>query len=271
MALLTLKHEDTRRVLTLTVLLIVITFGVSFFSWIWALGAAVVLTFAGAGFLITHYHRANEEELILHAQDLQDLQFIQSTIQPERPLPYFTRWSSSPALAARLFAIIRKKRPERIVELGSGVSTVVMALAAKEVGSGTVTSLDHDPVYAAKTRNELSEQGLTEWATVKDAPLVSVQTPRGSVPWYDPASLEGLSNIDLLIVDGPPRKTHSDARLPAFEVLRDRLAPGAIVVLDDTARADEAGSIAAWTSAATVDGVESVPSRKGVTIFRMPR
>lgn len=270
MPLLTLKHEDTKRILSLVALLLVITHGIAFVSWMWALVTAVVLSFAGVGFLIAHYHRASQEELVLHAQDLQDLQFIQSAIRPRRPLPYFTRWSSSPALAARLLSIVREKRPKNIVELGSGVSTVVMALAAREAGAGIVISLDHDPVYANKTRNELTEQGLSEWAIVRDAPLVSVATPRGNVPWYDPAALEGLSDIDLLIIDGPPRKTHTDARLPAFEILREKLAPGAIVVLDDTARKDEAGSIAAWTSIATKGGIEPVPSRKGVAIFHLP-
>lgn len=267
--LLRLKHADTQRILTLFAVLALVTAGVSVFSWVWALAVATVLTFAGLGFLIAHYHRATEEELVLQAQDLQDLQFIQSAISPVRPLPYFTRWSSSPALAARLIGIIKKHKPQHIVELGSGVSTVVMALAARDAGSGHVTSLDHDPVYAAKTRNELAEQGLSEWATVIDAPLESVDTPRGSVPWYDLSSIDTLQPIDLLIVDGPPRKSHKDARLPAYELLGERMAPGAHVVLDDTARKDENGSVAAWTKVG--DTVASIPSRKGITIIRMPR
>lgn len=248
--------------------LTVVTGSVALFSWTWALGVAVVLGFAGAGLLIAHYQRASEEALILHAQDLQDLQFIQSAIAPRRPLPYFTRWSSSPALAARLIAIVQENQPKTVLELGSGVSTVVMALAAEAAGTASITSLDHDPVYADKTRHELRQQGLSARAEVKDAPLVSLSTPRGNVPWYDLSVIDGLSDIDLLIVDGPPRKTCADARLPAFELLRDRLSPGAIVVLDDTARRDEAGSVAAWSGQAA--SAETVPSRKGVTVFRMP-
>lgn len=268
MALLTLKHEDTRRVLAMVATLVVVTLGVSIFSWIWALAVAIVLAFAGVAFLIAHYHRAKQEELTLHAQDVQDLQFIQSSIAPHRPLPYFTRWSSSPALAARLIGIVRDSKPKTILELGSGVSTVVMALAARDTEAGSITSLDHDPVYAAKTRKELVHQGLSGHARVMDAPLVSVNTPRGSVPWYDLSVIDGLSNIDLLVVDGPPRKVCTDARLPAFELLFERLSPGAIVVLDDTIRIDEATSVSTWSDVA--ETVESVPSRKGVTVFRMP-
>ena len=268
MSLLRLKHADTKRILTLVGVLILLSLAAILLSSMWALGVATVLAFTGTAFLIAHYHRATEEELILQAQDLQDLQFIQSALTLPRPLPYFTRWSSSPALAARLIGMVHRYRPTQIVELGSGVSTVVMAAAVRNAGSGHVTSLDHDPVYAAKTRHELEEQGLSQWATVIDAPLVTVETARGPAPWYDVSGIDGLQQIDLLIVDGPPRKTHKDARLPAFEILGDRLTPGAHVVLDDTARRDEAGSVAAWSNAA--ETVESVPSRKGICVVRMP-
>ncbi len=89
------------------------------------------------------------------------------------------------------------------------------------------------------------------------------------MPWYDLSSIDALQPIDLLIVDGPPRKSHTDARLPAYELLGERMAPGAHVVLDDTARKDENGSVAAWIKVS--DTFESIPSRKGVTIIRMPR
>ena len=63
--------------------------------------------------------------------------------------------------------------------------------------------------------------------------------------WYDDAvvaagldaALQG-DLIDLLLVDGPPAYAvgHGLARYPALPVLRDRLAPGATVVLDDVER-----------------------------------
>lgn len=270
MPLLRLKHEDTRRILALMVILGGVSGLGSLVSWTVGLILFLVLAVAGTFFLIAHYQRASAEDRVLQSQDIQDLQFIQSALELRRPLPYFSRWSSSPALAAQLIGVIRVHRPQHILELGSGVSTVVMAMALKEQGSGRILSVDHDPVYAGKTRLELSAQDLNSWATVHDAPLTSCDTPRGSMPWYDMTAINDMHQIDLLVVDGPPRSSCKEARLPAFELLKDRLAPGAIVVLDDSIREDESTSVASWLAASRDGACRVVPCRKGVTIVQMP-
>lgn len=270
MSLLRLKHEDSRRIVVLVLLVCGISALGSLISLTLALTIFLVLALSGIFLLIAHYQRASEEDRIQQSQDIQDLQFIQSTLDLRRPLPYFTRWSSSPALAAQLIGVIKVYQPRCVLELGSGVSTVVVAMALRDQGSGQITSVDHDPVYAEKTRKELAAQDLLSWSTVHDAPLVQTQTPRGTVPYYDMAMLDELGPIDLLIVDAPPRHSCEDARLPAFELLKERLAPGALVVLDDTVREDESASVAAWLSAARDNASRIVPCRKGITIVRMP-
>lgn len=270
MSILRLKHEDTKRIAFLAVPMSVIAGLAGFLGWMVALGVFLVLFPVTVFLLIAHYQRASEEDRVQQTQDMQDLQFIQSALSLKRPLPYFTRWSSSPALAAQLIGLVRVFQPARILELGSGVSTVVMAMALREQGSGQLTSVDHDPVYAEKTRRELDAQDLKDWAVVHEARLAPTDTPRGSVPWYDITSINDLDQIDLLVIDGPPRKTCADARLPAFELLRSRLAPGAIVVLDDTDRIDEATSVSCWMNAARDRGERIIPCRKGITVVQMP-
>lgn len=270
MTLFALKHEDTRRIFTLAGLLLAAAVLLALFARPWLVPAVLILVFLVLALLVAHYYRAGQEDRIWQIQDIQDLQFIQSTLDLVRPLPYFTRWSSSPALAARLISIVRQHKPQRILELGSGVSTVVMAYASRDASAGSIVSLDHDPEYAAITRRELAAHGLSDRATVHDAPLVTVQTSRGARTWYDLSAIEGMQDIDLLIVDGPPRKTGPDSRWPAFDQLHDRMAPGAVVVLDDTARDDESESRQAWLTLAREHGAQQIPSQKGVTILQLP-
>ena len=90
------------------------------------------------------------------------------------------------------------------------------------------------------------------------------------MPCYDMTAINDLHQIDLLVVDGPPRSSCKEARLPAFELLKDRLAPGAIVVLDDSIREDESTSVASWLAASRDGACRVVPCRKGVTIVQMP-
>lgn len=270
MSFIAIKHEDTRRIAGFTAILLAITLVAGALTGCWWIPAVTIPMFFGLALLVAHYHRATEEERIFQDQDIQDLQFIQSAIQPVHPLPYFTRWSSSPALAARLIGLIKAHRPQRIVELGSGVSTLVMAYAVRQAGAGEVISLDHDAVYADITRANLKAHGLSDVARVLDAPLADVNTSRGRRTWYDLSALGDLKDIDLLIVDGPPRKSGPDSRWPAYDLLQSRLAPGAVVVLDDTARRDEQASVDSWSAAARPGGVLRIPSRKGVTILTMP-
>ena len=67
--------------------------------------------------------------------------------------------------------------------------------------------------------------------------------------WYAPAGVAELpEQIDLLIVDGPPADTPelAESRHPALGTLAPRLAPGALVVLDDIGRAGEQRVLNRW-------------------------
>jgi hypothetical protein len=99
--------------------------------------------------------------------------------------------------------------------------------------------------YLERTRSVLVEHGVAEYVDLRHAPLVETVTPRGTFPWYD-VSLNGIEQIDLLVVDGPPGNTGPHARYPALHVLGDRLASDALVLVDDTSRKDEQDMVEHW-------------------------
>ena len=109
-----------------------------------------------------------------------------------------------------------------------------------------VHSLEHDPVFAAKTRALLEQFDVNAWATVIDAPLVSRES---SSPWY---SLDGLpkalTTIDALVVDGPPASGAPLARYPALPRFADKMSAGAIVIVDDAQRPDETRMLQKWAT-----------------------
>ncbi|MGD6699309.1 hypothetical protein VWV08_22305, partial [Xanthomonas citri pv. citri] len=63
---------------------------------------------------------------------------------------------------------------------------------------------------------------------------------------YDPSAVQDLKDIELLLVDGPPRASGPRARYPALPLLGTRLAPGARIVLDDVDRTEEQEAADAW-------------------------
>lgn len=157
-------------------------------------------------------------------------------------------WSlSDRALAAVLAALARGRRV--VVECGSGRSTVVIARLLRERGGGSVHSLEHDPAWAQLTRMRLAAEGLAAIATMIEAPLGPHRLAPAGCRWYAPWALGELPRrIDLLLVDGPPagEEPIERSRYPALPALADRLAPGAVVILDDIARPGERWVLGRW-------------------------
>jgi len=134
-----------------------------------------------------------------------------------------------------------------IVECGSGTTTLIVAACLQAHGAGRLYSLEHDPAYAAQTMRQLRAAGLAERVEMIVAPLAKQQFGTKSVDWYEGSAVAQHlpSNIDLLIVDGPP-STSEWARWPAIEVLHDRLTTGAVVLLDDGRQRRERRAASRW-------------------------
>jgi hypothetical protein len=147
--------------------------------------------------------------------------------------------------------VLAKRR--RILELGSGTSTVLLARLLATCG-GTLTAIEHDAGWATWVAGQLAAEQLQDVARVVHAPLVASPPAVSALPWYAAEPLaQALTGgaPDLLIVDGPPayRSGDSLARAPAVPVLLDRLAPDAAVVLDDIERAGEHEVLERWEDA----------------------
>lgn len=167
-------------------------------------------------------------------------------MSPRRMLPRTRGWAASPDFLLALYRTIRERRPELVVEVGSGVSTLVSAYALQQNGSGRLVSLDHDPTFADRTRYTLSLHGVSGGVEVRDAPLEPTRIGAGEWHWHPPETFHDLKAIELLVVDGPPGRAGKLARFPAVPLLRSRLAPGARILLDDGARQEERQAARRW-------------------------
>lgn len=147
------------------------------------------------------------------------------------PIPPTRGWVASPDLLLTMTDIIRTHKPRLVVELGSGVSTLVIAKA----GAKKLISIDNSDEFAIKTRAMLKEHGV-RGVEVRVAPLAS----HGSgVDWYDTSKLGDIKGIDLLFIDGPPGSNSPNARKPALQELLGRLSPRAVIIMDDVKRPAE--------------------------------
>jgi hypothetical protein len=177
-------------------------------------------------------------------------------------LPWTTGSMRPAALVVVCNEIVHGART-RIVECGSGVSTVLLARLLRECGAGRLVALEHDRHWAALVHEQLRREALDGIARVLDAPL------EGEPPWYGPARLVDVPDeLDLLVVDGPPAcdAGHGMRRAPALPRFDERLVVGATVVLDDIARPGERDVLAGWE--ASTDWRFALDERAGVAIGR---
>jgi predicted O-methyltransferase YrrM len=135
----------------------------------------------------------------------------------------------------------------RVLELGSGLSTTLLAKHFRRTGGGHILSIDDDERWAALTRAALEREDLASIAEVRVVKQTDVTAGGRRAAWYDLSSLNASEHFDLIVVDGPPAwKGDSLARLPALYELIGRLDPQGVLVLDDCARPGESAIALQW-------------------------
>lgn len=183
-------------------------------------------------------------------RQVQALMELLPTIEPKAPLPPTGHWALEPAGLLALTHLVSERKPELVVECGSGTSSVWLGYVVQAAGTGRVVSIEHDDEYAQRTRSLLREHSLSQYVDVRTAPLTTVQIDEGEeYQWYRPSAVSDLSDIGILLIDGPPQATGPMARYPALAMLGDKLTSDAAIVIDDANRPDERTMIERWLSA----------------------
>jgi predicted O-methyltransferase YrrM len=130
----------------------------------------------------------------------------------------------SPEGGRLLYTLVRASRPATVVEFGTsfGISTIHLAAAVRDnaaVGdnpAGRVISTELNAAKIAQARANLAEAGLADLVTILEGDALE--------------TLAGLPGpVGFVLLDG-----WKDLYLPVLRLLEPRLAPGALVVADDT-------------------------------------
>ena len=175
------------------------------------------------------------------------------------PIPPTRSWAASPDLLLTIADLVRTKKPRLIVELGSGVSTLIAAKA----GARKIISIDNSDEFAQKT-SEMLKAHKIRGVQIRVAPLKS---PASGVQWYDTAKLKDLKNIDMLIIDGPPGSKNPDARKPALKELLAKLSPNVTIVIDDVKRTGERELAEAFAKALPRHTLTILNHEKGTAVI----
>lgn len=177
-------------------------------------------------------------------------------------------WALSPDALSYVLQLVRSRHPRTIVECGSGASTLQLAATqARLERPARIISLEHDAEFAAQTVRRLEAAGLAHLAEVRVAPIEPVVVQGSTIPWYSTSALDGIDDIDLLLVDGPPADLDPMVRYPALPLLKDRLGPSCVVLLDDTIRQQEKDVAARWSQESPEFEVTALDLEKGMIVL----
>jgi hypothetical protein len=126
-----------------------------------------------------------------------------------------------------------------ILECGSGLSTILVGIIAKSRGVEH-WALEHQEMWAAKVKMYLDRYKI-------DSVILSQKSLRdyGEFSWYDPPLEAMPESFALVICDGPPGSTKG-GRYGLAKVMRDKLKPGCLILLDDAGREQELNIAKRW-------------------------
>ncbi|MBS2554254.1 class I SAM-dependent methyltransferase [Catenulispora sp. NL8] len=123
-----------------------------------------------------------------------------------------------------LYTLIRAVRPKTVVEFGMsyGISTLHLAAAVRDNGAGRVLTTEMSAAKIEAARRTFEETGLRDVITVLEGDALH------RLPEELDADGAG-SQVDFVLLDG-----WKDLYIPVLRALEPRLAPGALVIADDT-------------------------------------
>jgi predicted O-methyltransferase YrrM len=171
-----------------------------------------------------------KRSLVAYRQTEAFIQLMQ-LLDFKAPIPGTRSWAASPDLLLTISEIVKKYRPGLVVELGSGVSTLI----ASKSGARKIISIDNSEEFGGKTVALLKEHKV-RGAEIR---IAALQPYANGSTWYDTSAIKDLKKIDLLIIDGPPGSKNPEARYPALAEFKEKLSAKAVIVIDDVHREGE--------------------------------
>jgi predicted O-methyltransferase YrrM len=212
-------------------------------------------------------------ELAQTYRQIEAIVMLTKCLPLRHPLPPMRGWSVSPDLALLLYELVHTHLPSLVVELGAGVSTLVLGYALERAGRGRLISFEHDAAHAQHTASLVRRHRLERQVQVVHAGLQETRLAGEAWQWYGPEIEETLvgQRARLVFVDGPPGSLQPLARYPARRRLAPFLAEDAIIVLDDVARPDEWAIAERWLRDDRRLTLQRIAHEKGTAILTRSR
>ena len=198
----------------------------------------------------------------MHLLSNRSIQILSPLITNWSYLP-FTNFAAGPLFYAHICNEIIINDRKNIVELGSGISTILIArLIHINKLKINFFSIDHDSNWQLVIQKILKADGIDTNVKFLSSPIKQYE----QYSWYDHEKLNIDITIDMLIVDGPPGYELPFARFGAVPFFKNKLSTeNYSIFLHDTDRNYEAQTIIEWSK---ILGLETLEKSLRYSVLR---
>ena len=214
-----------------------------------AIRSAALILVAGYLVLLLAFCLLLLGRMIGRLNDLQYAITLQNNLQrlPSPPRDFFTEGAAAnPSLQLLLLKCLAFCRPQRILELGSGQTTKLLASYHRENPDTYVLTLEQDERWAELLRPQVSGPGRSpdyRHRPLSDRMFTCPGLPlRIQTHWFGDVPELKASQFELIVVDGPDAGGEY-ARSGILEYMPGILGASFVVIFDDAERYGERRTI----------------------------
>lgn len=183
-------------------------------------------------------YEAASKKLYDEVHATRELSMLSSLIVNWTYLP-FTDWAAGPEYYAHICNDIIINRKQSIVEVGSGISTIILArLIKKNNINAKFISIDQSAEWQSVVEQNLESDGIRDVVEFIHTPVVQTD----NYVWYDTSRMSFAKDffVDTLIVDGPIGEIAPGVRYEAVPYFKKFLSKNCYTIyLHDIDRNEE--------------------------------
>jgi hypothetical protein len=172
--------------------------------------------------------------------------YLNSVTEPTVPIWYsrsYRGYYGSPEMLEEIFNRMVADKPHGVLELGSGLSTLIASYAIRKNGKGKVISWDCLQARAASNRNLITSHKQEKFSKIVDVKTSERSFGSEAFAWYEQ---EPEAGIDFLIVDDSGDSESIPDGRDVIRALKPHLNTGCTIFLHDSIRQIEKETLSFW-------------------------
>lgn len=187
-----------------------------------------------------------QRELDRFYDRLESLFSLYRDLKFDKALPALRHHAESPEFLREVVNELQARKPERMLELGGGVSTLVFARTLQRIGKGHLHVVEHEPFYVQQLKKWLRDYQLDKFVTVIEAELTDYTIDDKKYRWYTLNDIP-MTAFDIIVADGRVAKESRCGRYPMLPLLQNRLSDTSVIVVENVDDVNEREVLIRWS------------------------